>query len=302
MPGKRLHLDADYIIGLYNKGWSSTEIARETGASGTSIARLLSSHGVTRSRSQRARMSSTADTARAVASTRRGEERAALTEAVVSRYAAGESIKTIATALDASRPRITRILTDAGVQLRGHSDAGKLRAARDPEAARYGIRAASAANIGRKKSAGHAARIAASKEEAFSQNIGRGETLVYSQLSEAGYQVRRQVAVGRYNLDLAVDNIDIEIHTDRHGPHLDRHGRHSRVKHLIDAGWQVLYIWCPRGISASDMDEAVAYFEVFRRNPPTAGEYAVFRCRGDYRPARGGDTYHGAFMVTPSDM
>lgn len=302
VPGKRLNLDADYVIGLYNKGQSCSEIAKITGGSHQSIARLLKAHGVTRSRSELSRMNGTVHVAHAVQVAHRAEERAALTNDVVTRYAAGVSGTAIGKALGVSAPRVTRILNDAGIRIRGRSEAGHIRVARDPEAARYGFRVASATNAGRKKSAAQKAKIAASKENALSQNIGRGETQVYNGLSEAGYQVRRQVAVGRYNLDLTVDNIAVEIHTDPHGPHLSRHGRHRRVKDLINAGWQVFYIWCPRGISARDMHQAIAYFETFRSDPPTTGEYTVFRCRGEYQPARGADSYYGAFMVTPSDM
>jgi hypothetical protein len=59
-----------------------------------------------------------------------GEARADLTREVVSRYEAGESIRELAASLDRSYGFVHRLLSEAGVGLRGRGGATRNRAAR----------------------------------------------------------------------------------------------------------------------------------------------------------------------------
>ncbi|MCU0300960.1 MAG: helix-turn-helix domain-containing protein [Candidatus Nanopelagicales bacterium] len=59
-----------------------------------------------------------------------GDARAALTRDVVARYQAGASIRELAASLDRSYGFVHRLLTDAGVELRGRGGATRNRGSR----------------------------------------------------------------------------------------------------------------------------------------------------------------------------
>jgi transposase len=59
-----------------------------------------------------------------------GEARADLTKDVVARYQAGESIRELAASLDRSYGFVHRLLTEAGIELRGRGGATRKRTPR----------------------------------------------------------------------------------------------------------------------------------------------------------------------------
>ena len=304
VPGKRHHLDADDLIRMYvDAKMSAAAIGRHLGVPQQTISRHIKKLGVTRSLSDANRLSANTAAAQTAYMANRRAERDAIASDVIARYISGQSARALAHALNVSHPTIVRILEDAGVERRGHSAAGIIRSAGETPEYRHARRMRASAKLcGRTKPNSAVVAASATKEDRLSQKIGRWEAEVAVALRDAGHDVRQQVAVGRYNLDLAVNRLAVEIHTAKHGPHLNRFGRHERVERLRDAGWTCLYVWCPRGVTDTDLEQIVAYVDVVNANPPTAGQYPVFRCRGKGRPARGANTYDGAFMAATSDV
>jgi very-short-patch-repair endonuclease len=140
--------------------------------------------------------------------------------------------------------------------------------------------------------------MAREKHRRFTQNVGPDEEKVFQALRQAGFKVDRQTPVDRYNLDLTVGDVAVEVHRHPHGPHLDRNGLHQRVDYLTDRGWRVLYAWCPRGLNRVDLEQVVTLLKQLRFTPPTPGKYMVLRCYGEHSPTRGGDAYKGAYVVS----
>lgn len=224
------------------------------------------------------------------------------TDYLVREYLSGTSVRALSIEAGAASQVIKNLLTGAGVSIRGRSAAGLLRAQRDPQEVRdRRVQRLVASRKGRPASDTHKTNIATAKFQAGSQNVGRGEKDVAAALREGGFDVREQVAVGPYNLDLSAGMVDVEIHTATHGPHLDRHGRHRRVKYLLDRGWTVVYVWSHRGISACDMERVVSNVHRLSSYPPPPGQYAVIRCYGKTAPRRRSEGYDLTYMVTASD-
>ncbi|MEU8836576.1 DUF559 domain-containing protein [Streptomyces sp900116325] len=302
-----LPLNVGEMVRRYAAGESAVDIAASMGTSASTVKRRLIQAGVTlRSAAEANRLAFECDPARlaqaraaqalGVAVLRRDD---LPTQSIVEAYQGGTSPARLASLYGCSQPTIVRILREAGVAIRSQSVAGVIRAAaEDPEAKRLRLLKMAEATRGVPLARETVELIAASKHRDLSQNMGLDEEDVFRALSEAGFDVLRQTPVGRYNLDFSVGQVAIEVQAGRHSPRLDRQKRHSRVDYLTDLGWRVLYLWCPDGLNAADLKEAVALVDRLRREPPTRGQYLVFRCEGNRPPRRGPKPQQGPRVVT----
>lgn len=208
-------------------------------------------------------------------------------EGVVEAYESGESVYSIAKRLGVSRNVVDRWLYWAGVQKRGCSEAGRVRAAKmTPEE-----RAAQAA-------AAHEAakgRVCTEEERAMRARtvqlyaaIGRkkmssSEATLYELLVERGITPTREKAIGRYNVDFAVNGTAIEVHGGGwHAVRQRRMREATRYNHILDAGWSVIIIWDTSyvRIDASGADKVVSLLEGVGSDPTSVGEYWVIRGDG----------------------
>lgn len=206
---------------------------------------------------------------------------------IIRRYQSGESKRFIADSLGVDDKTIARQLRLAGIAIRGHSEAGVVRATRDsPETKRKRIEGARKKLTGVPKKAEVRAKMAASKQ-ARERCIGCFEHELGNCLAKR-FKVCRQMAIGPYNIDLAVGKIAFEVHTSPHGPHLVlRHfyGGGStlkeRIDYLADRGWMLIYIWCPNGINVEDTEQIISLAERFGASPAVFRQHLVIRCHGD---------------------
>ena len=311
MPNKRVPLDVDKIVRLYESGHSLKEVAAAVGSNYSTVSRRLAERGVrTRTAGEGTRLRfdrdpAAAEQARAaqklgVAARRRSDID---TAAVIAEYTSGDSLNTVGDRHGTSHDVIRRILRETGVPIRGQSAAGIIRASReDPAVKSEKYRRIGEKARGRPMPPGTHQRSARTKHERMSQRVGRGEMEVAGALRYYGFEVDRQVAVGNYNLDIVCLGVDVEIHTAAHGPHLGVGRIHRRIDDLTNAGWRVLYVWCPRGLSMDDLEEVVRQVKIASGDPATPGQYRMLRCEGEFPPARGGDAYKGAYVLSTGSM
>lgn len=193
-------------------------------------------------------------------------------------YKTGLSALEVSQRTGVDRGALTRALRDAGVQVRGRSAAGKLRAGKMTAAERKRQAAAANAAVRGVPAVEHRLVKAAQTKERrlYSQSDGERQLMEWvKDLHPVG-----QKAVGRYNVDLAVAPVAVEVlGGEWHG--YKRHHA-SRTKHIADAGWALLFVWntanYPLTLAASD------YLRTFvkeaRINPSLIGEYRVIRGDG----------------------
>jgi very-short-patch-repair endonuclease len=206
---------------------------------------------------------------------------------LVEDYLGGDSQRVLAARYLCSQATVGRVLAEAGVALRSRSAAGLLRASRASDEQRA-IWRDRFEPIRRKSTTPTALARRAVARQTVEGQIGRFERETEEALARCGFEPRRQVAVGKYNVDLAVNQLAVEIHTNAHGPRTgSRIGTiQSRVDYLTDQGWTVLYVWCPYGINPGDARNVIARVDELRGSPAVPGEYRVLRCHG-YPPALG---------------
>jgi len=220
------------------------------------------------------------------------------------RYKAGESVKALADKAGCTRFRVNRILDDAGIVRRGSAAANRLMVSKRSSAENTrNTKAAHNAVRGRRQSEQHRCKIAATREQR-QLGVSGSERELVSLLSAQGLSVTCQKAVGRYNVDVAIDAARIAVEV--FGGHWHTCRRHSerfrkRCDYLLDRGWLPVILWVtgdyPLGSGAVNYlvaltqagsgDEAGRRQEhVLRGDGKPTG---VGKCKLDYRAAVGGD-------------
>jgi very-short-patch-repair endonuclease len=223
---------------------------------------------------------------------------------IIAAYGSGESEKSIADRLGISRNVIRRRLLESGVQPRNRSAGMFARMARtSPEDRRKLSEAAHAAIRGKPQSEEQRRKIAATNQSSVARR-SEEEICLGLALLDNGLTVTPQQAVGRYNVDLAIDEgrIAVEIlggcwHGS--GSHAARFRK--RTDYLIDAGWLPVIIWAGSGrpISAGAIEYLVSLSQAASRNEAARGQEHVIDGAGkptaigeshlNYRAAVGGD-------------
>lgn len=202
---------------------------------------------------------------------------------IVEKYRGGRSVLGLSKEYGVVRLVIGRILREAGVPTRGNSQAQHLRYIRTTRSERQAITAAANA----------AARGVPQPEErqvkrALTRQsqppiMSTHERRLAGWLSKRHVPYAREKAVGRYNLDFAVESVAVEVlggewHNTRVKAML--HGR--RTPYILDQGWAIAFVWATPSHPMTEKvaDEIVAYVDETRRDPSLIGEYRVIRGDG----------------------
>jgi hypothetical protein len=209
-------------------------------------------------------------------------------EAIVSAYLAGASEFGLSQQYGVSRGPITRILTEAGVERRGMSEAGTVRAAQQtPEQRKAQVtdanRAARMRRIGEIEKFRRALTV-----EREGRPGSAGEIALRRMLWERGEDPTVERAIGPYNFDLAVLPVAMEVLGGGFHGVKERHA--ERTPYILDAGWHLVMVWNYEGRSAlgpGAADYLVAFLEETRRNPPATCQYRVITGQGELLTARG---------------
>jgi 5-methylcytosine-specific restriction endonuclease McrA len=132
---------------------------------------------------------------------------------IVQRYLAGDSVKAIAAAHSVGRMTISNLLDRHGVERRGRATAMRVRMARTPQAERLRLTEAAHASVrGKPRPEAVSARIARSHANRKTRR-GLGENELAEALRANGYDVIQQEACGRYNIDLMVGSVAVELYS-----------------------------------------------------------------------------------------
>ena len=229
----------------------------------------------------------------------------------VKAYVAGESCQSIARRYGVTPDRIRLILKKANVPIRDMSESRKVMwDKRDPAERRAVLARTHAATVGRmsefaKRAAGkpkstkQLRALAHARWENLSV-VGTGEELMASWLAARGLVFSPQLAVDRYNLDLALLPVAVEIHVRPNNP-LHFPPSFERMKHLTNRGWHVVYLWVTKRhfLSAAAADDIVTFYQIAKADPSPIGQYRVIRGSGELVAAGRGDLDEIALIPTP---
>lgn len=204
---------------------------------------------------------------------------------LVRRYDGGESEQALAKSLGVDRGTIRARLLEAGAQIRGRGDANRLRMSRTTaeERARF-TTAAHDAVRGSTRSFDDLATRARGIEQrgATWTNASPAEIQFADMLRDAGLDVINQKAVGPYNVDVATGTVAVEIL----GGSWHRSKSHrERLRYILDAGWDVVYIWVDGRrypLTRVAAEYVIAHRQFRDRHPAVPRCYRVIRGSGQF--------------------
>lgn len=269
---------ADHAVHLYLSGKPLKQSATEAGIGQTTLARILSRRGI-KARTNR---------------------HVVPDQEIVNDYTHGMSELAISKKYGLTRTVVRRRLEESKVHIRGSAESVALRYAQMTREDRKAITtAANAAVRGVPQPEDRLERIAKSREA----NPGRPsvhEGQFAAWLTERNIAYRREVAVGRYNLDFAAEPIAVEIlGGEWHGTPIKRriHGR--RTPYILDQGWSLTFIWATPShpMTEAVADHVVTQLDETRRDPSLIGEYRVIRGDGQLLARGRKDDYERTGIV-----
>jgi very-short-patch-repair endonuclease len=283
MARKPIPLDVDDLIRRYEAGESAKHLADERGVYVYYVTRWLRETGVNlRSASESERLAWRTVRHRAIDGLP--------VEPIRRLYIAGVSGKVLADAFDVNRTAINALLRRLGVPIRNRSEGMSTRWETGGESAQRLLGAAWAARSGRAISNAEKAHRAIGRSRNIT-HVGRHETELTQAILAHGVSAIQQMAVGPYNVDVAldVDRIAVEIYTS--GIQVSTQGGRrplQRVKYLLDEGWTVLHVNTRRYFDLAPLCEyVVALTEAVRRDEARWRGYGMVRGDGKPAPRRG---------------
>lgn len=264
------HLDVDDLARRYQAGEPISQIAESLGVADAVVKRRLVANGCpirTNSEAQRLRYGVTEVD----------------DDAIVAAYRDGASCKAVATRFGISRPTIASILVRRGIPVRGRSEASFLRMARtSPERRREITQAAHAAVRGVPHSEEHRAKLARTRQ-ARRFKISPVETELCEMLKAKGLDPIQQLAMGRYNVDVALEESSIAVEV--FGGHWHASGAHAaryreRTDYILDRGWLPVMLWVTKAfpLTVAAADYLVTLHESRRLHEPVDRQEKVIRC------------------------
>lgn len=202
----------------------------------------------------------------------------ALLDNAVALYAAGKSALEVKSLTGVDRGVLKTELLRRGIEPRGRSSAGKLRASKMTVEERLSQAAAAhVAATGRKHTFEERAKRARTVERQPPAMSVHEQTFA-DHLNELGVPFRREAAVGIYNLDFAIGSVGVEIlGGEWHAYKGERHPR--RIKYILGQNWSLVYVWATQGfpLTLTAAKYCVAYAQQVSREPSLIGEYRVIR-------------------------
>jgi len=262
--------DFDDVRKLYREGASISQLARRLGiAYGTFYGWARRNGLCLRPQSETVRLA-------------RADSHAGIAAGAIRLYRDGLSEKAVAERFSVDRNVIRRLSLRANVKPRGRSESMCLRMSQTSADERRRLASAAHSAVrGRARSESELA-VRALRRERTQEKIGDGERLFANWLAARGSTTSLQKAVGRYNIDVALPPVAVEIHVTSQNP-LKRVQTRERIKYLADRGWHVLYVWVSKRhfLSEAAADDAVAFRKRAQCDPSPIGQYRVIRGSGE---------------------
>lgn len=208
---------------------------------------------------------------------------------IIQRYRNGESVWALSQSSGLSRTVINRWITEAGLDVRTTSEAGKIRASKMTPAERAAqATAANAAARGATRSA--ASKLATARtiaEQAASGTRKRSplELQLGHWLNERGVNFVPEQVVDIYNVDFGINNsVAVELLGGAWHSRPSRADHHRRRTHdILNAGWHMIFVWSttPAPINPWAADKIVTLLKEAGRLPAAPGQYWVIRGDGE---------------------
>ncbi|MDO8681853.1 MAG: hypothetical protein Q7N50_00015, partial [Armatimonadota bacterium] len=219
--------------------------------------------------------------------------------AVVEGYLAGTSKRQLTKIFSAREDVIRSILVDSGV-LRSPDEAWKLAISQRPLEQRRTLTRAGQEALRRY---GHGPNWAAAQAIGFQKScckVGAGEYMLASWLQERGLNPVLQQAIDRYNIDIGLLPIAVELCTSSGNPFnrvLDR----QKTEYLMNRGIHVLYIICSvrHFLQPRITDDIVTFLNQANADPSPIGQYRVIRGCGELAAGGRGNLDNVAFIPAP---
>lgn len=121
----------------------------------------------------------------------------------------------------------------------------------------------------------------------FNCRVGEFEIETLERLKYDGHNPIHQQAFGRFNFDIAVGNVAVEIYINTCNP-LGRKHHIPKIVEVAHSNWNIIFVWInPRNKIFSDCayNEIVKFIEFSASNPSFIGQYRVIRGTGEFYAA-----------------
>lgn len=223
---------------------------------------------------------------------------------IAASYLSGASELQLALHYAVSRPVIRRVLLESNVKPRtvGRETMLNTYAQRGDEYRKQVTRAANNARRGRKASLTELEQRALGRQRNKTA-VSLYEQLLAAELSNRGFCAEAQLAVGKYNCDLAAFPVAVEVW----GGHWHFSGRHfarlpERLREFARRGWTTIIVVVEKECSfASLAEHVIAYAKRARRSPALRGQYRVVGSDGQLCAVGQGDDNDIAIVKTFRD-
>ena len=277
MTRKKPNTNIDDAVKDYIAGDSCKVAARKWNTAEKTLSDYLKANGLFRNKTEIAKIKGVKISANS------GNKLAMPESDIIALYKSGISEQAISKQFNVSRQVIKRILIANNIKRRGCSKAANNRwggmTATERKAA---ISNAIEFNRGKKLSYNHLCKVAKGVEMNQS-NMSASEKFLFDLLLERGIETIPQKAVGKYNIDLAIFPLGIEIFGGFW--HASKPNHIERTRYLLDNGWNMLFIWTHA--TRSPLCQAVAeyvvtYLDELRSNPSPIRQYRVIRGDGKF--------------------
>lgn len=256
MPGKiRINIDTNDVINKYKNGFNTYEIAKMFHCTAATIRLRLIAANTPRNNSRKKILD---------------------IKLLISKYLEGTSILELSEIFNVDRATIRNRLTSNNIPIRNFVDAGLTRMKKLSENERKALtRNANIIAKGRKVSDTERNKTARGRQKTIS-HVGYGEKEIFNWCKTKGINFIPQFAIHRYNIDLAIFPLAVEIKISSALPHRNKFDL-AKIKYLLNSGWSIIYIQVRNKefLCKSHANYIISYFNSLRRDPSLIGEYRV---------------------------
>ena len=215
------------------------------------------------------------------------------TDDIINSYITGESVYSIANRKGLDRGTINRLLLKNGCSIRGLSESQLLRFkhATYEEKAKITQKANEARRASPAKESELINHALAAERGLF--KVGEFEKEMFDFLKKEGFSPVLQKAWRKYNFDICVGNVAVEIHQSTCNP-INKAYTRKKLIDVIDAGNNIIFVWInPRTkiFSESACQDVTSFIKRSCCDPSFIGQYRVVRGTGELYAASCLDSY-----------